>query len=234
MVMKPEPLVAAIEAARADLIEEEPTAQKPVVILMDPQGAPFVQATAARLASESALILVCGRYEGVDERVRAYVDECLSLGDYVLTGGEPAALCVTDAVARLRPGVLGNETSAHTESFTTGLLEGPQYTRPPDFRGQGVPAVLLSGDHAKIAHWRLEQGLRRTLAVRSEVLDRLDLNGTARKVLEQLRFEGRQGIGAPPGTVPVKAPDVTGSGKTNGQRPVEGQSGGDDDANQGD
>jgi tRNA (guanine37-N1)-methyltransferase len=235
MVMKPEPLVAAIEAAQQELSAEDST-RKPLVILMDPQGAPFVQATAARLAQESSLILVCGRYEGVDERVRAYVDEAISVGDFVLTGGEPAALCVIDAVARLRPGVLGNEVSATTESFTAGLLEGPQYTRPPNFRGQGVPPMLLSGDHAKIARWRLKEGLRRTLAVRPEVVDKLDLNESTRKVLEQLRFEGRQGIGAPPGTAPVKALVVAGSGEASerGAAPDDGQPGGDGDANEGD
>jgi len=133
MVMKPEPLVAAIEAARA----REPQAR---VILMSPQGRRFTQTVAQELSRAQSLILVCGRYEGVDERVLEWVDEELSLGDFVLTGGELAALAVIDAVARLMPGVLGNADSAQYESFTgEGLLEGPQYTRPPEFRGRRVP-----------------------------------------------------------------------------------------------
>jgi tRNA (guanine37-N1)-methyltransferase len=167
MVMKPEPLVAAIEAAKA----REPSAK---VILMSPQGVRFTQAKAQQLAQEQALILVCGRYEGVDERVLEWVDEELSLGDFVLTGGELAALAVIDAVARLMPGVLGNADSAQHESFTgEGLLEGPQYTRPPDFRGRRVPDILLSGDHAKIAAWRREQAGSRTRSRRPDLLEKL-------------------------------------------------------------
>ena len=151
MVMKPEPLVAAIEAAR----QRAPGAR---VVLLSPQGARFDQGKAQELAVHGALILVCGRYEGVDERVLRWVDEELSLGDFVLTGGEIAALAVIDAIARLVPGVLGNELSAQSESFSgEGLLEGPQYTRPPEFRGLRVPEVLLSGDHAKVREWRLGQ-----------------------------------------------------------------------------
>ncbi|HET7785142.1 MAG TPA: tRNA (guanosine(37)-N1)-methyltransferase TrmD, partial [Myxococcales bacterium] len=143
MVMKPEPLVAAIEAAKG----REPQAR---VLLMSPQGRRFDQEKALELSQKPALVLVCGRYEGVDERVMGWVDEELSLGDFVLTGGELAALAVVDAVARLLPGVLGNELSAQSESFAgEGLLEGPQYTRPPEFRGLRVPEVLLSGDHAR-------------------------------------------------------------------------------------
>src|ERR1700716_1931633 len=148
MVMKPEPLVAAIEAAR----QRGPGARG---VLLSPQGPHFNQGTAEGVRSHGALILVCGRYEGVDERVLRWVDEELSLGDFVLTGGEIAALAVIDAMARLVPGVLGNELSAQSESFSgEGLLEGPQYTRPPEFRGLRVPEVLLSGDHEKIARWR--------------------------------------------------------------------------------
>src|SRR5690606_8908500 len=142
MVMKPEPLVEAIEHARASL----PGGR---VVLLDPSGRRFDQAVAREYAAVGKLILVCGRYEGVDERVRPYVDEELSLGDFVLTGGELAALCVVDACARLVPGVLGNEQSAGSESFEQGLLDYPQYTRPPEFRGMRVPEVLLSGDHAR-------------------------------------------------------------------------------------
>ena len=166
MVMKPEPLVAAIEAAR----QRVPSAR---VILMSPQGAPFGQAKARELAEAGAVILVCGRYEGVDERVLRWVDEELSLGDFVLTGGEIPALAVIDATARLVPGVLGNELSAHAESFSgDGLLEGPQYTRPPEFRGMRVPEVLLSGDHKRIAQWRHEQAVARTRERRPDLLTR--------------------------------------------------------------
>jgi tRNA (guanine37-N1)-methyltransferase len=141
------------------------------VVLMSPQGRRFDQAKALELAGCEALVLVCGRYEGVDERVLGWVDEELSLGDFVLTGGEFAALAVVDAVARLVPGVLGNELSAQRESFAgEGLLEGPQYTRPPEFRGHRVPDVLLSGDHGRIAQWRREQALARTKERRPDLL----------------------------------------------------------------
>jgi tRNA (guanine37-N1)-methyltransferase len=164
MVMKPAPLVLAIEAAR----KKEPSAR---VILTSPQGRPFDQRKAQELLGAEKLILVCGRYQGVDERVLAYVDEELSLGDFVLSGGEVAALAVIEAVGRLAPGVLGNERSVESESFSRpGLLEGPQYTRPPEFRGQRVPEVLLSGDHAKIEAWRREQALRRTRERRPDLL----------------------------------------------------------------
>ena len=166
MVMKPEPLVAAIEAAR----QRGPGAR---VVLLSPQGPRFNQGKAQELAVHGALILVCGRYEGVDERVLRWVDEELSLGDFVLTGGEIAALAVIDAMARLVPGVLGNELSAQSESFSgEGLLEGPQYTRPPEFRGLRVPEVLLSGDHEKIARWRQEQAVARTRERRPDLLTR--------------------------------------------------------------
>ena len=166
MVMKPEPLVAAIEAAR----QRQPGAR---VVLMSPQGAPFDQRKARDLARQGALILVCGRYEGVDERVLRWVDEELSLGDFVLNGGEIAALAVIEAAARLVPGVLGNELSTQAESFSgEGLLEGPQYTRPPEFRGMRVPDILLSGDHKKIAQWRKEQAVARTRERRPDLLTR--------------------------------------------------------------
>jgi len=166
MVMKPEPLVAAIEAARKRL----PGAR---VVLLSPQGKPFVQAKAQELLERGALVLVCGRYEGVDERVLGWVDEEISLGDFILNGGEIAALAVIEAVARLVPGVLGNELSTQAESFSApGLLEGPQYTRPPEFRGLKVPEVLLSGDHGKIARWRKEQAVARTRERRPDLLTR--------------------------------------------------------------
>jgi len=155
MVMKPEPLVAAIEAAR----ERLPGAH---VVLMSPQGRRFDHSLAQELVKREKLVFVCGRYEGVDERVISFVDEEISLGDFVLSGGEFAALAVIDAVARLVPGVMGNAESVQIESFSEGLLEGPHYTRPPEFRGLKVPEILLSGDHAKIAQWRKEQALART------------------------------------------------------------------------
>ena len=179
MVMKPEPLVGAIESARAAL----PRAK---VLLLSPQGTRFDQAKAEELSRREELILVCGRYEGVDERVRGYVDEELSLGDFVLTGGEFAALAVFDAVARLVPGVLGNEESSRSESFTGGpILEGPQYTRPPEFRGAGVPRELLSGDHARIARWRRRQALVRTRERRPDLFARLSLSKEDEKLLAE-------------------------------------------------
>ncbi|TMA55667.1 MAG: tRNA (guanosine(37)-N1)-methyltransferase TrmD [Deltaproteobacteria bacterium] len=147
MVMKPEPLVAAVEEARS----RTPDAR---VILLTPRGRVFDQQTAKKLAHQRNVVLICGRYEGIDERVSAFVDDEISLGDYTLSGGEPAAIVVIDAVARLVPGVLGNENSTAEESFTDGLLEYPQYTRPEEFRGMKVPEVLLSGDHERIKEWR--------------------------------------------------------------------------------
>ncbi len=164
MVMKPEPIVAAIEAARARL----PGAP---VLLLSPQGRRFNQAWAGELCAGGALILVCGRYEGVDERVTEFIDGELSIGDFVLSGGEFAALAVADAIARLHPGVLGNELSALRESFENGLLEHPQYTRPPEFRGRRVPEVLLSGNHEQVARWRQQQAVERTRSRRPDLLE---------------------------------------------------------------
>jgi tRNA (guanine37-N1)-methyltransferase len=166
MVMKPEPMVAAIEAARARL----PGAP---ALLLSPQGRRFNQAWAGELCAGRALILVCGRYEGVDERVTEFVDGELSIGDFVLSGGEFAALAVADAVARLHEGVLGNELSARVESFENGLLEYPQYTRPPEFRGRRVPDVLLSGNHAQVERWRHEQSVARTRSRRPDLVDQM-------------------------------------------------------------
>jgi tRNA (guanine37-N1)-methyltransferase len=165
MVMKPEPLVAAIEAARS----RNPKAR---VVLLAPQGRVFKQSEAHRLAQEQEIVLICGRYEGIDERVKSFVDEELSIGDYTLSGGEPAAAVIIDAVARLLPGVLGNENSPLDESFSTGLLEYPQYTRPEEFRGLKVPAVLLSGDHQRITEWRRGQSVALTRARRPDLLTR--------------------------------------------------------------
>ena len=177
MVMKVEPLVAAIEAARSRL----PGAQ---VLLMSPRGPAFNQARARELVAHTpGLILVCGRYEGVDERVMGSLDGELSLGDFILTGGEIAALAVVDAVARLLPGVLGNQASHVSESFEEGLLEHPQYTRPPVFRGAEVPAVLQSGDHARIARWRRWKALVLTRERRPDLFARLELGPADQKLL---------------------------------------------------
>jgi tRNA (guanine37-N1)-methyltransferase len=171
MVMKPEPLTEAIEASRARL----PCAW---VALLGPRGQRLDQALARRFAEHGSLILVCGRYEGVDERVRAAIDMEVSLGDFVLTGGELAALAVVDAAARLVPGVLGNEASAGAESFATEeepLLEHPHYTRPPEYRGMKVPEVLVSGDHRRIERWRRRESLRATRERRPDLFERLRL-----------------------------------------------------------
>ncbi len=165
MVMKPEPLVAAIEDIRARI-------PKARVVLLSPQGAVFRQKLAAELAESEELVLVCGRYEGVDERVKSFVDEELSVGDFTLSGGEPAAMVVIDAVSRLIPGVLGNENSAADESFVGGLLEYPQYTRPEEFRGMKVPQVLLSGDHERVRQWRREMSIRLTMERRPDLLSK--------------------------------------------------------------
>lgn len=164
LVMKAEPIYAAVEHA----VAQGPG--RPRILLLDPGGRRFDQGYAAELAAAEHLIFICSRYEGFDERVRALATDEVSIGDFVLTGGELPALCIIDAVARLVPGVLGDATSAVDDSFATGLLEGPQYTRPPEFRGMAVPAVLLQGDHAAVARWRRKEALRRTLLKRPDLL----------------------------------------------------------------
>ena len=168
MVMKPEPLVAAIEDARKKLAD-------PRVVLLAPQGRLFTQEQAARLAQEKELVLICGRYEGIDERVKGFVDEELSIGDYTLSGGEPAAVVVIDAVTRLIPGVLGNVKSSQEESFADGLLEYPHYTRPEEFRGMKVPEILLSGDHDKVRSWRRQMSLKVTRRRRPDLFHKAPL-----------------------------------------------------------
>lgn len=181
MVMKPEPIYKALNVLK----EESPEAR---VILMSPRGRLFDQALAGELAQFQRLILICGRYEGVDERIREHcVDLELSVGNYVLSGGEIAALVVIDAVSRLIRGVLGGESSAEKDSFSDGLLEFPQYTRPRVFNDWEVPELLLSGDHAKIAKWRREQSLGLTYEKRPELLDSAQLN---KKDIEYLRSLG--------------------------------------------
>lgn len=183
MVMKPEPIAKAI----AELKQQAPAAK---VLLMSPQGVPFQQQHARDLAQESNLIFLCGRYEGFDERVRqTLVDAEFSIGDFVLTGGELPAMVMIDAISRNLPGVLGSSNSAETDSFVDGLLEYPQYTRPAVFNGMAVPDVLLSGDHGKIAGWRREQQLLRTLQRRPELLDKVSLSDLDRKTLDLLRRE---------------------------------------------
>lgn len=176
MVMKPEPLVAAIRSVR----QEDPDTR---VILLSPAGRLFDQEVAAELAHCSALLLVCGHYEGVDDRVRHFIDDEISIGDYILTGGEIPALVVVDAVTRLIPGVLGGEGATAEESFQTGLLEYPHYTRPRDFEGLTVPDVLLGGDHARIARWRREQALLRTRKLRPDLLEKAPLSSEDQEFL---------------------------------------------------
>ncbi|WP_456419166.1 tRNA (guanosine(37)-N1)-methyltransferase TrmD [Thermovibrio sp.] len=182
MVLKPEPIFRAYE----ELTKE---GEKPFVILTEPWGERFNQEMAKELSEKPRLLIICGRYEGVDERVKAIVDREVSIGDYVLTGGELPAMVIMDAVLRLVPGVLGNRESLEADSFADrGLLGYPNYTRPARFRGMEVPEVLLSGHHAKIERWRKEQSLRRTLERRPEVIERLKREGLLTKEeLEILR-----------------------------------------------
>ena len=175
MILKPEPLAAAVDSLRTEGTE-------PRVILLGPAGRRFHQDVARELARRPHLILLCGRYEGVDERVGETVaDEELSIGDYVLTGGEPAALVVTDAVTRLLPGALGDEQAPARDSFARGLLEHPQYTRPETFRGVSVPDVLRSGDHGRITRWRQLMSLWRTWERRPDLLETADLTPEEQK-----------------------------------------------------
>ncbi len=182
MVLKPEPIFRAVEA----LFDGPPTCP---VILLTPQGRPFTQQVAQELAGYERLVLLCGRYEGIDERVRHLVSDEISIGDYVLTGGELAALVVVDAVTRLLPGVLGAEGAAETDSHATGLLEGAHYTRPEQFRGWSVPAVLRSGHAAAIARWRRESSLRRTWQRRPDLLLTAVLSEEDRYFLATLALE---------------------------------------------
>ena len=170
MVLKPEPIFAAIESLTGAPRRENVAAGQRIVLL-SPQGRQFTQAVAAEFAKCEQVVLICGRYEGVDERVAdALVTDEISIGDYVLSGGEPAALVVVDAIVRLIPGALGSETSAETESFSEGLLDYPHYTRPPDFEGMKVPEVLLTGHHAEIARWRREAATEKTKRNRPDLL----------------------------------------------------------------
>lgn len=204
MVMKPEPVVAALEAVLGRSLVPAPVRAVEAgrgpyhpelagegvrVVLLTPQGLVFSQDLAQELATCRHLVLVCGHYEGVDERIRYFVTDEVSIGDYVLTGGEIPALAVADAVCRLVPGVVGDPQSPREDSFAAGLLEGPQYTRPRTFRGLGVPAVLLSGDHAAVAAWRRREALRRTLLRRPDLLARARLDDADLEALKDLRRE---------------------------------------------
>ena len=180
MVLKPEPIFEAVEAIRGEAKAE--------VVLLSPQGEVFSYPMAQDFTTKERLIFICGHYEGVDERVREHLatDE-ISIGDYVLTGGELAAMVVVDAVVRLLPGVLGSAESLVEESISWGLLEYPQYTRPPNFRGWQAPEVLLSGNHQEIARWRREQAIRRTFQRRPELLDKAKLNPEERRLVANLQ-----------------------------------------------
>jgi len=180
MVMKFEPMAAAIDKAR----ETMPEGTR--VICMSPQGAPFDQAAARRLAGLPGVVLLAGRYEGIDERlIEARVDEEMSLGDYVLSGGEIAAMAVIDATVRLLPGVLGDDESALQDSFSDGLLDHPHFTRPEVIDGRTVPEVLLSGDHARIRRWRMKQAIGRSYTRRPELVDKLDLDVEQKQLLAE-------------------------------------------------
>jgi len=184
MVMKPEPIFEAVDSIKKELKNQ---AGDIPVILLSPQGRLFTQQVARELSQQDNLILICGHYEGVDERVSQYlVTDEISIGDYVLTGGEFPAMVVVDAVVRLLPGVLGSEDSPLDDSHAHGLLEYPQYTRPVEYRGWPVPEVLLSGNHARIARWRREQIIRRTLERRPDLLDKAELSLEDKKIAEKL------------------------------------------------
>lgn len=186
MVMLARPLAAAIRTLRA----EDPGVH---VMLLSPQGRLFDQEVARELAAKNHIALVCGRYEGIDERVRALADEEISIGDFVLSGGEPAALVLIDAVVRLLPGALGGEHSTEEESFSDWLLEYPHYTRPRVFEGQAVPEVLLSGDHEKIRRWRRKERLRRTRLRRPDLLAKARLTAEDKRLLAELAAEAEEG-----------------------------------------
>ena len=193
MLMKPEPLFEAVDDLSA-------RGTRPHVVFFSPCGRRFDQRVAERLSREERLLFVCGRYEGMDERAYALADEVLSLGDYVLTGGELAALVVIDAVCRLLPGALGDEMSAVDESFSpAGLLEYAQYTRPASYRGMDVPEVLLSGDHARVAAWRRQSAIERTALWRPDLIDTADLTDEERARAQKIALRARRGEERPDG-----------------------------------
>ncbi|HUU54093.1 MAG TPA: tRNA (guanosine(37)-N1)-methyltransferase TrmD [Armatimonadota bacterium] len=188
MVMKPEPFFAAVEELRCPA--ESGCAED--IILLTPQGQPFTQGIARELSTKDHLLLLCGHYEGVDERVRRHLaTRQISVGDYVLTGGEIPAMIVIDALTRLQPGALGAEEGADSDSFADGLLEYPHYTRPADFRGWTVPDILLSGHHDQIRRWRRKESLRRTRALRPDLFEKIELSDEDRELLDEIDDEGR-------------------------------------------
>lgn len=185
MVMKVEPVFAAVESVLGRSTPQNEDGCP--IILLTPQGRVFNQAMAMELIQHPRLALICGRYEGVDERIREHlVTDQISIGDFVLTGGELPALILIDALSRLLPGVLGDPDGPFNDSHASGLLEYPHYTRPPEFRGWAVPDILISGNHARIANWRREQSLRRTFKQRPDLLEKADLDETDRKLLQKI------------------------------------------------
>jgi len=187
MVLKPEPIFEAVEAVKLEIANENGADVVPV-ILLTPQGRFFSQQVALELSKYRHLIFICGHYEGVDERVCEHlVTDEISIGDYVLSGGELAAMVVVDAVVRLVPGALGSEDSTRDDSHAAGLLEYPQYTRPPVYRGWAVPEVLLSGNHAQIAKWHREQSIIRTLERRPDLLEKANLSSEERRFIDRSR-----------------------------------------------
>jgi len=193
MVMKVDPIDRALACVKRDRFEICPREQA-LIILLTPQGETFNQRVAEELSGYSQIVLICGHYEGVDERVVAYlVDREISIGDYVLTGGELSAMVVIDAVSRLIPGVLGNGESASFDSFSTGLLEHPHYTRPSEYRGWKVPEVLLSGNHQGIQRWRRRESLRRTLWRRPDLLEKAKFSEEDIEILKDIKVGGTEG-----------------------------------------
>ncbi|WP_047151627.1 tRNA (guanosine(37)-N1)-methyltransferase TrmD [Aneurinibacillus tyrosinisolvens] len=188
MVLKPEPIFHAVESLTE--ANGEAAAAKPRVVLLCPQGKRYDQRLAEELAKEEHLIFICGHYEGYDERIRTHlVTDEVSIGDYVLTGGELPAMVIIDSLVRLQKGALGNEQSAVTDSYSTGLLEYPHYTRPASFRDLSVPDILLSGHHENIERWRLKESLRRTLERRPDLLERQELTKEMKKLIEEIQQE---------------------------------------------
>ena len=189
MVMKPEPLFSCVESLLSESVVPTETRR---VVLMSPAAPRFCQADAERLSRYDRLVLICGHYEGIDERVRDHLcDEALSVGDYVLTGGELPAMIVTDTIVRLIPGALGAEDAAELDSYSSGLLEYPQYTRPRTYREWEVPSVLLSGNHADIAKWRRQESLRRTWEIRPDLLETFPLTAADRQYLALLKKDDK-------------------------------------------
>ncbi|OJG71744.1 tRNA (guanine-N(1)-)-methyltransferase [Enterococcus phoeniculicola] len=184
MLLKVQPIYDNLKA-----IDQETSAAQKRVILLDPAGKPFDQKMAEEFSSEEHLVFICGHYEGYDERIRSLVTDEVSLGDYVLTGGELGAMVMIDATVRLLPDVLGNNTSAQTDSHSTGLLEHPQYTRPAEFNGMKVPEVLTNGNHKLIAQWQLKESLRRTYLRRPDMLEKLKMTDEMKKLLEEVKKE---------------------------------------------